>query len=141
LLESTVKVSAPIWMVATPSFSAFTSPIMAPVLSFTDMPVVSVALAPTLAAASCPAAVGGALEDDDDGGGAEPGACANAGAARAKVAAKAAYDRLLRIYCSRCGTPHGQANKPRSANVPDDGAFALAGRRSSTEVVSGRLRL
>src|ERR1700750_325716 len=55
LLASTVKVSLPIWMVATPAFSAFTSPMIAPVLSFTLMPLIRLAPAPALAAVLAPA--------------------------------------------------------------------------------------
>ena len=76
---STVKVSEPILIVAMPFLTPVTWPIIAPVLSFTDMPLATAALAPAVADVSAPAPVvaleGGIVEDaEGEAGEAEPGA-------------------------------------------------------------------
>lgn len=107
LLVSTEKESAPILIVATPAFTPVIWPMVAPVLSFTDMPLAISVLAPALAAVSAVDPVGavddGAVELGDAGlglgGAASEGGggvlelgdvdCASAGAAKAKAAVSA----------------------------------------------------
>jgi hypothetical protein len=95
LAESTVKVSEPIWIVATPPFTDFTSPINAPVLSFTDMPLVSVVDAPALAAVLDPAPVGAA--------GAGPGS--EAGGVGVGVVLVGAADGAASLGAAELGAP------------------------------------
>src|SRR5437879_9509404 len=80
---STAKVSAPILIVATPFFTSDTWPMVAPVLSFTDMPLLTMALAPTLAAAFEPDAEAAPAPEPEpeaeDVGGVVPGGGASVG--------------------------------------------------------------
>src|SRR6185437_9337490 len=140
--------SEPIWMVAWPLFSAFTSPMIAPVLSFTDIPVarpagaVVAALAPDALAdgvvldwssalgaadgaapagaaeAGAPELVGGGAAVVGELGLAAGGAWANAAVASGRAAANAAQVRTCRIGSPVPWLPPAKVNRRRLANVP-----------------------